>query len=501
MEADFAASELARMFTADPGLYLQGALVPNPLNASASYEPTTSRWPKADGVLTVSDAVGGHASAIALEYKRPNEGIHGLLTAMGQAYAYLHKGYHGAAIVVPRIYPTHTDPGGFLRSSLDYVEGSSAIGVFCYDAPDVSAASPFNGRLECVRPLKLEMPRAVAPMASTPRTQWVHMREGSTTRDAFFRFLQTCSAVAGGPVSLPDLPRPLVEVVAALAPGKGPHQYIANVADDRFLSRVWTSFWFRWVATPEVLVPWVVTEGVYVPPGATTDLARDDGRGWSEIWEGRATSLKRKLCDLLNEGAIDEETAWLYFVDGIPGEGGPATQGIRARAHSYREDLDSALAQLAWIDDEGRPTAEGYRFVGLCERFGGASSAAAKGYMGATLIQTGRYGSLLHYIYRLSEATFKLDPLAFTRELEDGTPVFGEDSYWEYLEYIEDEMVNTLRVMRKVSGRARPRRRTQFQAELTLLRNYGFVAQSRYRLGVGIPIDWDRVLQASMTEL
>lgn len=502
MEADFAGSELARLFSAQPDQYLHGDLVPSPLNATASYEPSTSPWPKADGVLTVTDAAGLNPKAIALEYKRPNEGVHGLLTAMGQAYAYLHKGYSGAAIVVPRSYSSHADPGGFLRSSLDYIPGSTAIGVFCYDAPDVSAASPFADRLQCIRPLTLENPRNVPPIVTTPRTQWVHMREGSTTRDAFFRFLQTCSAVAGErAVPVAQLPDQIIRAVEEVAPGRDAAQYLANVADDRFIARVWTRFWFEWVLTPEVITPWVVVDGRYVPPGSYTRLARDDGRAHSQIWEGRTSSLKEKLCALLNGGEIDEATAWQYFIAGIPASTGQGTQGIRARAHSYREDLDSALAQLAWIDDDGRPTSEGYKFVAICERFGGASSVAAREYMGATLIQTGRYGSLLHYMYRLSEARFKIDPLAFTHELNDGTPVFNEDSYWEYLEYIESEMVNNLKVMRKVSGRARPRRRTEFQAELTLLRNYGFISQSRYRLGVGVPIDWDRVLQATITEL
>ena len=47
---------------------------------------------------------------IALEYKRPNETVHGILTAIGQAFAYISKGYQGAVIVIPDSYPSCSDP-------------------------------------------------------------------------------------------------------------------------------------------------------------------------------------------------------------------------------------------------------------------------------------------------------------------------------------------------------------------------------------------------------
>jgi hypothetical protein len=503
MEADFAASELARMFASTPDVCFDVVGRPTSPSASASYEPSSSPWPKADGTITLLDGSAANTKSIALEYKRPHEGVHGLLTAMGQAYSYLHKGYHGAAIVIPKVYATHGSPGEFLRSALDYIDGSGAIGVFHYDVPDISSSTPFAGKLHCVRPMKLATLLSTPHIAAVPKTQWVHMREGSTTRDGFFRFLQVAKVLAAdGTTVVPDVPHELIAAVGRIDPNRDAYSYLANTADERFLSRAWRQFWFQWIATRDVLTPWVRDDdGVYSPPGAFTRILRDDARGFSQIFEGRANGLKETICGLLNSGKINEATGWEMLAAGVESAFRTTKQGVRARAHSYREDLDSALAQLEWIDAEGHPTDHGYRFAAICERFNGANSPAAREYFGATLIQTGRYGSFLHYVYRLSEEKFQGDPLGFTRETPNGAPVFNEDSYSEYLQFIEDKMANDLRVIRKVSGRERPRQRTQFQAELTLLRNYGFISASRHRLGVGIPIDWDRVMDARNVKL
>jgi hypothetical protein len=503
-EADFAGSELARIFAADPQLCYAGIERPPEISVSATNEPSAAAWPRADGVLSVLEARTEVRRSIALEYKRANEGVHGLLTAIGQAHAYVHKGYHGVAIVVPTRYATLAEVGAYVAGVLDEVSTAKAIGVFTYEDPDTTSPTPFAGRLVCHRPLQTvaDTTRRPALGGAGTRTQWVHMREGSTTRDAFFRFLQAAKRLSAGEVPPePAIPPELKDAIGRLAPERSPVEYLANTADDRFLARVWRTFWFEWVATEEVLTPWVLDDGVYRPPGAFTRIERDDGRAMSQIFEGRASSLKESLSGLLNQGAITEDVGWEMLASGIPVPGKQRKQGVRDRAHSYREDLDSSLMQLNWIEPDGRPTEYGYKYASLCERYGGANSPAAREYLGATLLQTGRYEAFLHYIYRLSERTFAADPLAYTRSSADGTPVFDEDSYWEYLSDLEREMTDELKVMRKVSGRDRPRRRTTFQVELTLLRNSGFVSRRRYRLGVGIPIDWERVIEALNVEL
>ncbi len=502
-EADFAASELARMFAVDPGICYSLTTRPSALSTNASYEPSSSPWPKADALVSLLEAGTGVQRDIAVEYKRQQEGVHGLLTAFGQAHSYLHKGYSGAAIVVPTIYSTHASPAQYVRDVLDQVSGNKAIGVFRFEAADLSSPTPYAGRIHVVRPMELiTTGTTTRTVLSRPKTQWVHMREGSTTRDAFFRFLQTAKLLsADGELPAPRIPAGLRDAVARLTPGRDPSAYLANTADDKFLSRVWRAFWFEWVATAEVLTPWNLADGRYSTPNVFTRIAKDDGSGYSQIFEGRADGLKENIIERLNEARIDEARAWEQFASGMERMDMQKKQGVRDRAHSYREDLDSSLSQLRWIDNDGRPTDYGYRFMTICERYGGANSPAAIEYVGASLLQTGRYGSFLHYIHRLSERKFASNPLEFAKTNPAGTPVFNEESYAEYLAYLEDCLADELKVMRKMSGRNRPRVRTPFQAELTLLRNYGYVSKTRYRLGVGIPIDWEHVVEALSIDL
>jgi hypothetical protein len=116
-EADFAASELARLFADDPSLCYAAGTAPAALSTTASYEASSSGWPLADGVVGLVEP-GGAQKFIAVEYKRVQEGVHGLLTAIGQAQAYRHKGYNGAAIVVPREYRTHARPAEYVAEVL-----------------------------------------------------------------------------------------------------------------------------------------------------------------------------------------------------------------------------------------------------------------------------------------------------------------------------------------------------------------------------------------------
>jgi hypothetical protein len=65
-EADFAASEIARLFVADPLLCYEAAAVPASISASASYESSSAGWPKADGLISVLESGSNVQRDIAL---------------------------------------------------------------------------------------------------------------------------------------------------------------------------------------------------------------------------------------------------------------------------------------------------------------------------------------------------------------------------------------------------------------------------------------------------
>jgi len=101
----------------------------------------------------------------------------------------------------------------------------------------------------------------------------------------------------------------------------------------------------------------------------------------------------------------------------------------------------------------------------------------------SAVLRDGGLGAFLHYIYRLSEERFSADALAFTDEAR-GRLRFDIAAY---LQWVESEMANRLRVIRKVSPRGGAARKP-FQAELALLRGLGIVGG--YRPGVGLVINW-----------
>jgi hypothetical protein len=506
-EADFATSELARLFVQDSSLCYQSILENQrpTFSAFATQEPSSTNWPLADGVVSLHKPAREGQDNIAVEYKRTTEGVHGLLTAIGQTLSYINKGYNGAVMVIPREYTSHSSPAEHVASVLETNQIDDRIGIFDYLPPDKNSPYPFNGKLRCIRPMTLGEPvNRTFSALSKPKTQWVHMREGSTTRDVIYKYLKSAVRLScGGEDSLFTLPQPLVDAVERIAPTANIYEYLSYTSDNTFNSRTWRDFWFTNIATNDVLTPFISHGGLYSTPSAFTKVMKDDGSGFSQIFEGRSNGLKEFLVNRLVGGLIDENETWEAMAKGFVLLGTQNKQGVRERAHSYREDVDSAVAQLRWVDNSGRPTDAGYKFVNICERYGGANSAMAREYFGATLIQTGHYGTFLHYIHRLSEQMFTNNPLEFTVDI-NGQPEFTEDSYWEYLGQIQDHLVDDLRVMYKAPGRNRARTRTIFQSELTFLRKYGFLSEARnqrYRLGVGLPINWVKVHEAIQLEL
>jgi len=163
-------------------------------------------------------------------------------------------------------------------------------------------------------------------------------------------------------------------------------------------------------------------------------------------------------------------------------------RNVRKRAHSYREDIDSGLEHIGMLDVDGKPTDLGYRFIDLCERTGIPHAGVPRAMLGAAILRNGDMISLLHYVHRLSENLFRADPLRFATGA-NGNKLDRRP----YREWVEDQLANNLRVLHKVSERGGVSR-APLQAEITLLRQFGFV--SKYRIGVGLEINWPVVQEA-----
>lgn len=91
-EAAYASSEVAGWIMQNQNHYLGNLGTQGTWSVYAGREGG-HQWPLADGVILAQNAT--HADVkIAFEYKRPNEGVHGILAALGQSFAYLEKGYN-----------------------------------------------------------------------------------------------------------------------------------------------------------------------------------------------------------------------------------------------------------------------------------------------------------------------------------------------------------------------------------------------------------------------
>ena len=182
IQAAWAATELVREIREHTADCVSNPPAPGTITAYASRESKRS-WPFADGVININTA--GNNYSVAMEFKRPEEGSHGILTALGQSIAYLHKGHNSAVVVIPSAYSFNDTPGDYLSQVLDQSAQSLPIGVFTYDEPDASKVSPFEDKIACARKFALAASTAIPTSVPRTETQWGHMREGSSTPDAF----------------------------------------------------------------------------------------------------------------------------------------------------------------------------------------------------------------------------------------------------------------------------------------------------------------------------
>lgn len=475
LEASYAAAEVASDLLRAPQNCFDEVPAAHLLSAYAAREGK-NLWPHADGVIEIG--VTGPAPkkySIAVEFKRPNEGVHGVLTAIGQAHAYLRKGYAGAIIVIPETYSGLAASGAYVRDVLDLTSQTQAIGVYSYRPPDMAKPSPFEGRLILGRALKIDAaPPIAAPVApSATETQWAHVREGSSDPDAFFKYLQAVKLLGGGgaPVANTVIPQPILDAVERVRPGSDPWLYLSNAPRNGMADRAWRYFWFKYVLSTETISGWQHNGVEYETASTPSGIIRSDGSGRKMFFAGRADSIKNRLVREMNLNGLVENDALDQLVTNYSN-----------RAHSYREDIDSGAEHLGFVDGEGRLTDEGYRFVDACERTGDPNNGLPRALFMSAVLRDGGLGAFLHYVYRLSEKRFSANALAF---VDNATGRFDSKTY---LQWVEDEMANKLRVIKKVGPRGGAAR-APFQAELALLRGLGIVG-TRFRVGVGLVINW-----------
>lgn len=445
------------------------------------------RWPLADGVINASN----HEKQlnIAFEFKRANEGVHGILTALGQAYAYLEKGYDASVICIPKQYQSHDNPGNHVKNIIDCTAPDIPIWVFTYDVPDLSSTRPFHGKLICVRDNPLLSCRDIRRISSGKfstgkvTTLWAHVREGMSHPDAFFRFCQSVKIVSssGESLSMDIFPQPLRDAVKRINADVDICKYLSSTSADSILDKAWRRTWFSFYFWKN-LIPLYSSSNPYTV-NLTSTRIRIDNNTFQSLFSGRIDSVKNKLIEKLKSGEISEEEAWEEYA-----------KKVRKDAHSYREVIDSGLYHIGFISSNGELTETGYRYVDACERCDSAYQALPMEILRGAVLQNGQFAALLHYIFKLSEEKFDNDLYAFTEEQHDGTRSFKKNGYLQWLmEYFQ----NTLHIVRKSSLRAGGTR-LPFQAEISFMNRLGLVrsdnnGHAAFRIGTGMCIDWPQV--------
>ena len=481
LQASWAVSELAYLFNRNQDSITNGLGTPREWSFYTSREGKR-QWPISDGVIIAENRTA-QPLKIAVEYKRHNEGLHGVLTALGQSLAYLEKGYNASVIVIPREYDSHRMPGEYLNKVLQWTAPNIPVSVYTYIEPD-SSATPFRNKLNCVRGFTLtESLEQSESVDSYVKTLWAHLREGSSDPDAFYKYCQIAKRLTGSDndYHFPVLPTELLSAVNRLSPGTDAYKYLSYSIGDSFLDMTWRFYWFTYIVNDSTIPLYHNINGEYSLNRNPSSILRSDGSGFKQFFVGRSDSVKNRAVKGLNDGTLTEDEAWQSYAS-----------NIRTRAHSYREDIDSGLASIGFITDDGRLTDLGYRFVDTCETTGNANSGIARELFASSFLQNGQLGAFLYYIYKLSEQKFQENPLAFTTRTASGSYAFNQN---EYRAWLEDCFQNELYIIRKVSARGGSARQP-FQAEFAILRNLGYIRS--FRIGVGLEINWPKV-QESMS--
>ena len=489
-EAAYASSEIAGILTANQNHFFGNIGQRGRWSIFAGRE-AGSVWPLADGVIQAENP-SNKMVKIAFEYKRPNEGVHGILTAIGQSYAYLEKGYDAAIMAIPEKYSGHDDPGSHVNRILEAASPKCPISIYTYLTPDLSATRPFEDRLTCVRDISLPDCQKigsgnVAAKKAGVSTLWAHVREGMSHPDVFFRYCQSIKAVTsvGEDLASVTIPEELLQAVKEIDSSADPYYYLSNTAGDTIADKAWRHLWFHFMFWQD-LMPIYTGNGPYEVNDVKTRI-RVNEHTYQSLLSGRRTSIKNVCVAKLNANDTPQvrREVWREYVE-----------KVRGNAHSYREVIDSGLDHIGFVGADGTLTDLGYKYVEACERYKTTSVGVPLEILRGAFLQNGKFAALLHYIYKYSEEKFHADYRAFTKPTRGGGLSFDQLAYMDWL---NDIFVNTLHVSKKTTLRAGGTRRP-LQAELTYLNKLGLVNSHGnridFRIGVGLSIDWPKIQNA-----
>lgn len=489
-EAAYASSEVADIIMLNQSSFFGGIGTGGSWSVYAMREGG-HQWPLADGVILAENTTANDVK-IAFEYKRPNEGVHGILTALGQSFAYLDKGYDASVMVIPEKYSSHSNPGQHIKRVIDSTSPNSPISIYTYETPNLSATRPFLGKLKCIRDISLPNCKKTTISSGTSTTGsvstlWAHMREGMSHPDAFFRYCQAVKIVTAVGENLDNIniPKSLVDAVHRIAPNSDVYKYLSNTPGNSISDMAWRYVWYNYYFWND-LMPIYTSKSPFAVNDMPTKIRMDDNGNMQRLFSGRTDSIKSKLVRTLNSNPAMEDAAWEEYA-----------KKIKNDSHSYREVVDSGLYHIGFLAPEGNLTELGYKYVDACERVSSPYAGIPLEILRASVLQNGQYGAMLHYFYKLSEEKFENDLFAFSTIDSVGNHKFLVQ---DYLLWLDDVFTNDLHLSKKSTVRAGGTRKP-FQAELSFLKKMGFVKSNgrsaAYRVGLGLEIDWPQV-QSSM---
>lgn len=516
--ASWVTAELSSLFKSDTEILFKGQSISSSQITSFANRESGRRWPIPDGRISIS--LDLKEIEVALELKRTNEGLHGVLTATGQSQAYLKKGYDISVIAVPDEYVSYENPGPYLKALLDSVNPNSNIVVVTYSPPDETKPSPFKGRLTIHRDISFDRASINASRvrefnANKASTQWAHLREGSSDAHCFFKYLQIAKNVSATENYCEKMyvSAELQSACDLINPNISAIKFLSNASGEALHDYIWRKYWFDYVITSDMQKIWK-TNALGQKEAINFDSKlKSDANTYKKFFGGKSNSTKNKLVEALNSGSsskdilkaasgeaskkilqldannkIDlstisfEELAWIIFA-----------LNIHHRAHSFREDVDSGLSHIGMLEDDGRPSDSGYRFVDISERTNDCYSGNAFQLYGKAILTEGQLASFLHYVHRISDEIFSNDPLfSSTRIIENDTIKFNHE---EYLLAVKSVMARDLCVINLAAERGGVSRKP-FQAELAILQKLEIIPKARhkrFRLGGGLMINWPKL--------